>query len=76
MSKYLFLFIRPSLYTNLSISAKSPIWKVFSCHIPLHYTYYFVNTPRPHRPYDIPRPLPKHLQSWTPNPQDWRSWID
>src|SRR6218665_250798 len=25
------------IYTNLSISAKSPLWKVFSPHISLHY---------------------------------------
>jgi len=25
------------IYTNLSVSEKSPLWKVFSSHIPVHY---------------------------------------
>ena len=35
-------------YTNYSISEKSPLWKVFSPHIPVHYRIYFR---RPHNPH-------------------------
>jgi len=38
------------LYTNISISEKSPLWKVFSSHIPVLYGIYFMETPRPIHP--------------------------
>src|SRR6218665_2041848 len=65
------LFIQPHLYTNLSISAKSPLWKVYPCHISLHYTVflYFLETPRPPT-IALPclRPTPTSGGRNTPNP--------
>jgi len=41
------------IYTNLTISEKSPLWKVFSPRISVHYRiWYFLETPRfPRHPY-------------------------
>src|SRR6218665_933942 len=52
------------IYTNLSIPAKSPLWKVLSSHISLHYIGYNNISWRPHDPYG---PHQKSWESRSPN---------
>ena len=58
---------------SYSISKSRHLWKVFSTHIPVHYTKMVIFHGDPQPPMNLPQ-LPQNLGVVTSNPQDWYLW--